>query len=120
MHLHEVGLDGAIEDERVAQPRRGVAGWIAVLEFEAPEAGLDRFGVQPSMRVGGRWRRACGGVMPRLLSDNERKRSLLEPSAAAAAELYAFGTTGQQWAWRRIRTQGVKKAWQSSWMRQTP
>ena len=64
MHLHEIGLDRAIEDQRLPQLFRGVARRIAVLEFEVPETGLDGLGAEPP--VVGRCSRFCESliVMP--------------------------------------------------------
>ena len=53
VHLHEVGLNRAIEGQPVPQSFRRVSRGITVLEFEVAEAGLDRLCAQP--RVVGRY-----------------------------------------------------------------
>ena len=61
-HLREIDLDRAVELELIEQRvgRRGRG--IAVLELEVAEAGLDRLGADPAVRIGRLWAWACMSV----------------------------------------------------------
>jgi hypothetical protein len=48
----QVGLDGTIDQPEFIEAIGGVGGRISVPELEGAEAGLDRLGADPAMRIG--------------------------------------------------------------------
>ena len=49
VHLHEIRLDGTVEQQGVSQTPGRIRGWIAVLELEVADASLDGFSPDPAM-----------------------------------------------------------------------